>query len=371
MKKILCIHPALAPYRLDFFNLLAECVDLEVAFVHRNAVNQKFDQKKLLSDAKFRYCYLKGFDVKGRNIRFGIRRLIRECRPDVVLSYEASPITMWLCLLKTLHLGTWRLWTHMDEAPDTILSRRGIRARARNWVLRHCDGVMVPSKAAAKAYRSILIPSPTSLSSQSPSPKFAIVPIIHDTATIRANAARVIELGNEWKSAIAPNGERILVYVGRLVAVKNLYWLLEQIKQSALLRNIITVFVGDGPERGGLKSKSAALGLDARVRFLGRKDGDELYAIMSAADALVLPSTFEPYGAVVPEAMQWGTPVLVSDKVGAKELINDGENGAVIGEDFGKMVMQVMELKKGCNSILGVELKDAVKELVYSFSRGY
>lgn len=359
--KILCIHPALAPYRLDFFNLLAERVDLEVAFVHRNAVNQKFDQRKLLSDAKFHYCYLKGFDVKGRNIRFGIRRLIREYRPDVVLSYEASPITMWLCLLKALHLGTWRLWTHMDEAPDTILSRRGIRARARNWVLRHCDGVMVPSKEAAKAYRSILIPS-------SPSPKFAIVPIIHDTATIRKNAKRVIELGEEWKTAVASNGERILLYVGRLAAVKNLYWLLKQIKQSALSQNIITVFVGDGPEREGLKSKGDALGLDARVRFEGRKDGDELYAIMSAADALVLPSTFEPYGAVVPEAMQWGTPVLVSDKVGAKELINDGENGAVIGGDFAKTAIQVMELKKGTDSILGVELKDAVKGLVHSFS---
>lgn len=368
--KILCIHPALAPYRLDFFNLLAERVDLEVAFVHRNAVNQKFDQGKLLSDAKFRYRYLKGFDVKGRNIRFGIRRLIRDCRPDVVLSYEASPITMWLCLLKTLHLGTWRLWTHMDEAPDTILSRRGIRARARNWVLRHCDGVMVPSKAAAKAYRLILIPPPSSLSFHPSSPKFAIVPIAHDTAIIRKNAVAVIEAGKEWRRQFVPKvWKSVLLFVGRLARVKNLQWLIDQMK--GLDESIGLVLVGSGDEEDALKARVAEYGLSNRILFAGKKTGDDLYAIMSAADALVLPSTFEPYGAVVPEAMQWGTPVLVSDKVGAKELINDGENGAVIGEDFGKMVMQVMELKKGCDSILGVELKDAVKELVYSFSREY
>ena len=104
---VLCIHPALAPYRLDFFNLLAERVDLDVAFVHKNVVNQKFDQAKLIAQAKFRYRYLSGFDIKGRNIRFGIGRLIRECKPDVVLTYEASPITMW-------HVHSDLPWTGRD-----------------------------------------------------------------------------------------------------------------------------------------------------------------------------------------------------------------------------------------------------------------
>ena len=381
--KLLCIHPALAPYRLDFFNMLAERVDLEVAFVHKNAINQKFDQEKLLSKARFKFRYLKGFDIGGRNVRFGVSRLIRELQPDVVLGYEASPITVWLCLLRKLCRAKWRLWTHID----TIASRKGLRRMIRDFVIRSCDGITAPSASAAEAYRSVLIPHLSAIASaaadpSSPiphppappllhsSPFFAIVPIIHDTAAIRKNAERVIELGKEWKSGVAPNGERILLYVGRLATVKNLYWLLGQIRQSALLRNIITVFVGDGPEREGLKSKVGALGLDARVQFVGRKDGDELYAIMSAADALVLPSTFEPYGAVVAEAMQWGTPVVVSDKVGAKELISDGKNGAVIGSDFWGTVMQVMKLKRGCDSILGVELKDAVKDLVTSFSRG-
>ena len=371
--KVLCIHPALAPYRLDFFNLLAERVDLEVAFVHKNAINQKFDQGKLLSNARFRFRYLKGFDIRGRNVRFGIGRLIREIQPDVVLGYEASPITLWLCILRKLSRARWRLWTHMDEAPDTILSRHGFRRKVRDWVIRHCDGIMVPSAAAAEAYRSVLLPPPPSPipppSFPIPhpsSPKFAIVPIIHDTAAIRKNAEQIIEMGKKWKSQVAPNGEKILLYVGRLAAVKNLFWLIEQIKMSSSLARFVAVFVGDGPEREGLLSKTSELGLGTRVRFVGRKDGDELYAIMAAADALVLPSTFEPYGAVVAEAMQWGTPVIVSNKVGAKELV-DGLNGCVFdhldSKGFENAVEKVLSHKRGTESILSVELKGSIDAL--------
>lgn len=378
--KLLCIHPALAPYRLDFFNLLAERVELKVAFVYKNTVNQKFDQKSLLTKARFDYCYLSGFDVRGRGLRFGIGRLIRQFKPDVVMGYEASPITLWLCAWRKLSRAKWRLWTHMDEAPDTIASRKGLRRKVRDWIIRHCDGIMVPSAAAAEAYRQLIVASRQSLvvsggakdkrlmtNDYRLATKFAIVPIIHDTATIRANAERVIELGKEWKSQVAPNGEKILLYVGRLATVKNLYWLLEQIKSFSAPAGIVAVFVGDGPEREGLLSKTSELGLEAHVRFVGRKDGDELYAIMSAADALVLPSTFEPYGAVVAEAMQWGTPVILSDRVGAKELVN-GSNGCVFDHldpiGFENAVGKVLRHKRGTESILSVVLKDSIDELV-------
>ena len=368
--KLLCIHPALAPYRLDFFNLLAERVELKVAFVYKNTVNQKFDQKDLLTKARFDYCYLSGFDVRGRGFRFGIRRLIRQFKPDVVMGYEASPITLWLCVWRKLSRAKWRLWTSMDEAPDTIASRKGLRRMIRDFVIRSCDGIMVPSAAAAEAYRSVLIPPPAPLP-HPPSPKFSIVPIIHDTTAIRANAGRVIGLGKEWKSQVAPNDEKILLYVGRLAAVKNLYWLLEQIKSFSAPAGIVAVFVGDGPEREGLLSKTSELRLEAQVRFVGRKDGDELYAIMSAADALVLPSTFEPYGAVVAEAMQWGTPVIVSDKVGAKELVN-GLNGCVFdhldSKGFENAVEKVLSHKRGMESILPVSLDGAIKDFCESLT---
>ena len=55
------------------------------------------------------------------------------------------------------------------------------------------------------------------------------------------------------------------------------------------------------------------------VRFLGYVDAiEQLYA---AVDYVVLPSHYEPFGLVVTEALQCGTPVIVSNKVGAAELM--------------------------------------------------
>jgi glycosyltransferase involved in cell wall biosynthesis len=50
-----------------------------------------------------------------------------------------------------------------------------------------------------------------------------------------------------------------------------------------------------------------------------------------AADLLVHPATYEPFGQVVPEALACGCPVLVSDKTGAKEILTP-QLGMVVPE---------------------------------------
>ena len=65
------------------------------------------------------------------------------------------------------------------------------------------------------------------------------------------------------------------------------------------------------------------------VKYLGHINNmAELYV---SVDFTVLPSKYEPFGLIVPESLQCGTPVIVSNKVGACELINDNE-GIIIKE---------------------------------------
>ena len=96
--------------------------------------------------------------------------------------------------------------------------------------------------------------------------------------------------------------------------------------------------------------------------------GDAVYARMSAADALVLPSTFEPYGAVVGEALQWGTPCVVSDMVGARMLISD-VNGAIYPSNdssvFATSIAKAFACKVGTDSLLSGELQDAVENYLF------
>ena len=352
--KILCFHPALAPYRIDFFNLLCASVELKILFLQTNLFSQKFDQAALRAQLKCPYGELtRGFDIKGRCIRFGARKAIVEENPDVVLAYEASPVTLLLILYKKLLFRRLKIWTFMDDSPSQVRSRRGLRKFVRDWVIRNVNKVIVPSGQAAAAYPSAF-----------PSSRFAPVPIIHDENAIRENADAVYSMATAWRKEHISNGwTKVLLFVGRLAKVKNLDWLIAAL--PVMKKSIGLVLVGNGEEEETLKAQVATLGLRDRVIFAGRKEGDELYSMMAMADALVLCSHSEPFGAVVAEALQWGTPCVVSENCGAAMLIEDGVNGCVFPySDIQAFVRIVMNLPfRADYSLLNVSLADSVVRL--------
>ncbi|RTZ58930.1 MAG: glycosyl transferase family 1 [Gammaproteobacteria bacterium] len=69
------------------------------------------------------------------------------------------------------------------------------------------------------------------------------------------------------------------------------------------------------------------LGIASRVFFLGRKNDVSKY--YGAADALLLPTLYDPFPNVCTEAFASGLPVITSNKCGAAELIVNGGNGYV------------------------------------------
>ena len=44
-EKVVIFHPAIAPYRIDFFNSLNEAFDVSFYFEHRDPLEQSFDQE--------------------------------------------------------------------------------------------------------------------------------------------------------------------------------------------------------------------------------------------------------------------------------------------------------------------------------------
>lgn len=353
MTKVLVFHPALAPYRVDFFNLLSTRVDLVVVFLLRNLEDQKFDQEKLLSMTRFKCRFLdRGFNVRSRFFRFGVRKLLEEEKPDVVIGFEFSPVTCQLAFLS--RCAHWRFWTTSDDNATQIASCGGLRRAVRSFVLKRLDGIIVTNNDAAAAYAQVC-----------PKVKIKAVPIVHDTTQMRANEETVLSLGNEWrKSNIPATWKKLVVFVGRLAPEKNLHWLVERMKDAP--EDMGLLIVGDGDERASLERKMAQTALRNRVMLAGRFEGETLYGIMAVSDVLVLPSTSEPFGAVVAEGLSWGTPVAVSECVGAKSLVDD-LNGRIFPLDnpsrFWPLVQEAMGLKRGRGSLLRQDLGEAVKEL--------
>jgi 1,2-diacylglycerol 3-alpha-glucosyltransferase len=88
------------------------------------------------------------------------------------------------------------------------------------------------------------------------------------------------------------------------------------------------VLLGDGHLRSELESKVESLVLRDRVIMPGFKQIAELPSYYAFAGAFIHPSTVEPWGLVVNEAMASGLPVLVSNRCGcAPELVHEGVNG--------------------------------------------
>ena len=93
-KNILVFHPALAPYRVDFFNAIDKRFNAFFYFSLPNPIEQDFDQKALRNRCSFQCNYLeKGFEFFGRSFRFNSIGKIKSTNPDVILCSEYSPIT--------------------------------------------------------------------------------------------------------------------------------------------------------------------------------------------------------------------------------------------------------------------------------------
>jgi glycosyltransferase involved in cell wall biosynthesis len=142
--------------------------------------------------------------------------------------------------------------------------------------------------------------------------------------------------------------DRVVLYVGRLEDHKGVGILLSAFAR-ALAENtyLRLVIAGDGPLRP--RVEVVAANADCRVSYLGRLSGDDVLRAYLAADLLVLPSLFEPWGLVVNEAMACGLPVIVSDRVGcADDLVRPEETGLVVnaGRDI-ELAAAIRRLAEG------------------------
>lgn len=138
-----------------------------------------------------------------------------------------------------------------------------------------------------------------------------------------------------------------LLSVARYSPEKNLPFLIESYRKSSLFRKWKLVLIGDGPQKERLKQ---TIGKDDdHILLTGWKAYDELPRWYQYAEALILPSTFEPWGLVVNEALASGIDVLASDACGCvDDLMPDDGNRVFKPNDVNSLV-KLMELLENTN----------------------
>jgi phosphatidylinositol alpha 1,6-mannosyltransferase len=117
--------------------------------------------------------------------------------------------------------------------------------------------------------------------------------------------------------ALAPDGELLVGYVGRLAREKQLHWLTD----LAATPGVRLVIAGDGPRRRALER------LLPQAAFLGALHGTDLSRLYASLDLFVHTGPFETFGQTIQEAHASGVAVVAVDAGGAAELVDPGVDG--------------------------------------------
>lgn len=129
----------------------------------------------------------------------------------------------------------------------------------------------------------------------------------------------------------AESGLPVVLFAGKLIEKKQPLRLIEAFARVRAERACALLIAGDGPQRAEAEALVARLAAP-NVHFAGFLNQGEISQAYAAADIFVLPSRLhETWGLVVNEAMNFGLPIVVSDKVGcAADLVHEGRNGFVV-----------------------------------------
>jgi teichuronic acid biosynthesis glycosyltransferase TuaC len=154
----------------------------------------------------------------------------------------------------------------------------------------------------------------------------------------------------EAKTALDVSGP-LLVSVGALIERKG-----HGVAIAALEHLVDTrlVIIGAGPARATLEAQAVYRDVGARVSFLGNQSHDVIADWLAAADAMVLMSSSEGLANAWVEALASGTPVVISDAGGAREVLDRPEAGVLAEADpvaVADAVRQVLALNADRNAV--------------------
>jgi len=320
-------------YQDPFFRLLAADPELDLtvfycsragAEVYRDADMQtslKWDIELLQG---YRHVFLHNFgrgDSYTRLVNPGVIPVIARGDFDAVIFFLGWGTITSLLGIAACRMTDTPFFLYGDSSfpPAEDSWRAKVRAMFIRGVFALASGFMVSGKLNAEYYRHY----------GGDPRRFFLLPWAIDNERF-VNASRFAPGEREAMRAhfgIAPD-EVAFVFSAKLVARKDPMTLLRAVARMNHRDRAAVVFLGHGELREALESLAREHRLN--VKFAGFVNQADLPKHYAMCDVFVLPSTYEPRGAVINEAMACGLPVVVTDRCGSLgDIVQENDNAFV------------------------------------------
>ena len=166
-----------------------------------------------------------------------------------------------------------------------------------------------------------------------------------------------------------PKNKKIILFLGRLIPVKGIKYLLDAMEN---LKDLELKIIGWGNQEQEYKDYAKAKKL-GNVEFLGSFFHEEKLPYLSASDMFILPSSKEGASVSVMEAMAKNLPIITTDIGGMPLMVKDGQEGIVVRqknpEDIVKAVRKMLTWKK--KNVRQYAERYRWKKIIYDTVRDY
>lgn len=309
--KVLYLTTQTSPYMINYFNLLAQSVDLTVIFEQKNSDLQQTRWNK------FEFNHFKGHVLNGLSLG----------------KYGAISIN----IIKYINNKYDYIFVTNPLTPSGILSILFMRLKKINYII-ESEGGFPGTGKGLKEYikKQILTNAYYYFSGNATGDKYLILYGADKNKIIRypfssifekdiIKKVRSVEEKEAYRLQHNLQGKRTAVGIGRLVQSKNWEWLIDEWK--SMKTDFHLYIIGEGPLKGHLSNKIASLE-KKNVHLLDYMDHNILLDYITNFDVLVHPTLSDVWGLTINEGMARGLPIVSSDKcLGALEMIKQGING--------------------------------------------
>lgn len=356
MKHVVIITNIPAPYRVDFFDYLQKHQQgyrFTIVYSSKNEDNRSWqiDETKMKDSVFLESKTIKikkRYDTKYIHLPWGVSKVLKELKPDVVVGSEYNPT-----ILQAVHFCKRYGIPYVSWTDGTLFSERNInflQKYFRNYVISNADSYIGSSTKSREAQ------------------------IFYGADEKKCHISYLSVDVEKYTQKPSGCGKGKIFYAGSLIERKGVDLLLHAL--GTVKSEFELYIAGDGEEKERLLELAETLKIKERIHFLGQLSREKLVKQYGDSDLFVLPTREDCFALVILEAMCAGLPVVCSKYAdGAYDLIEEGENGYI--EDpydakaFGEKLERLLKDPQLCRKMSEASAKHVERFRFENISKGY